>query len=54
MNWNYDYHPSFRVEFENNTKRYKSVLGSLLRGIQDTYHIKVNSSYISKEEMKYS
>ena len=54
MNWHFDYHPSFRVEFENNTKRYLSVLGSLLRGIEDAYHIKTNSSVISRQEIKYS
>ena len=53
MNWDYNYHPAFRVEFGNKTERYKSALGHILRKIQDTYQIKFTNSYISNNEMKY-
>ena len=53
MKKNYDFHPAFRWEFENNEQKCKRILGTLLRTIQNTYQITVGSSYISNDKVKF-
>ena len=54
MKKNYDFHPAYRWEFDNDEQKCKRVLGNLLRTIQNTYQITVGSSYISNDEVKFS
>ena len=54
MKRKFDFHPAFRWEFSNNETKCKLIMGNLLRTIQDTYQIKINSTYILQEAMTYS
>ena len=54
MKRKFDFHPAFRWEFSNNETKCKLIMGNLLRTIQDTFQIKINSTYILQEAMIYS
>lgn len=54
MRWSFDFHPAFRWEFGNDEYKCKKISATLLRSIQDTYQIRINSTYIPPERMIYS